>query len=109
MVIQQQVDITSLKQEINKQIGISTAKTVQAIKTNKGDYSQHPHHRSKKIIVGSRNNGVNEKNSTIGSSRPMTPISGKSQQLNPDLLIFQDRAETKLLAPEVIDKKVKGS
>ena len=81
---------------------MNTAKTVQSIKTRKSKSN-----RSQRIIVGSRNNGNNEKNSTIGSSRPMTPLSGKSQQLNPDLVIFQDRAETKLLGQDFIDKKVK--
>jgi len=35
----------------------------------------------------------------------MTPISGQSNHLNPDLVIFEDRADTKLLKNEGADKK----
>ena len=64
---------------------------------------------SKKIIVGSRNYGNTEKIKTIGTSRPMTPHSNKSNHLNTDLVIFEDRADTKLLAHEGVDKKVKDA
>ena len=79
---------------------MNTAKTAYAEKVRN-------RRRSKKITVGSRNYGNTEKIKTIGTSRPMTPISGKSNNLNPDLVIFEDRADTKLLAHDGLDKKIK--
>ena len=103
MIISQGVDVTNLKSEINKQIGLSTAKTAQAEKLRNS-------RRSKKIIVGSRNYGGTEKVRTVGTSRPMTPHSNKSNNnLNTDLVIFEDRADTKLLAHDGVDKKVKDA
>ena len=88
LMIKQALEVTNLQDELKNQIGAKKVKAAQRPETV-GARRRKSKGSSKKIIVGSRNfNNNNEKNSTIGSSRPMTPISGKSQNLNPDLIIF---------------------
>ena len=97
-MIKQIMEVTNLQEELKKQINAKNAKT------------KHINSKSKKVIVGSRNFYKIQKNSTIGSSRPITPNSSKNNTNfninNPDLVIFEDRAETKLLSHELNDKTV---
>ena len=75
------MEVTNLQDNLKKQLGVKKAKAVQRAETaaskRRGGKSKRG---NKKIIVGSRNfNNNNEKNSTIGSSRAITPISGESK------------------------------
>lgn len=96
MLIKQSMDDTNLHSELRRQLGGKKERVATATRTQAQPY----HTRGKSIIFGSRNFQNAEKNSTIGSSRPLTPISVKTNNLNPDLVIFEDRADTKLLGQQ---------